>query len=126
MSPEDHNLIKHGLPDDSGNPNLTRDCPYSRKAKGDVQLLADVVEHTSICTIKDDIVAFEEPPEVTPISHGLESQLTDVLFQTSDLKEKEVNVISGIETPYVQLAIYPAKCDRPIQVIAFMDTRAVT
>ncbi|WMV29629.1 hypothetical protein MTR67_023014, partial [Solanum verrucosum] len=104
--------------------HLTRDCPYSRKAKRVAQLLADAIEHTSICTIKDDIVATEEPPEVTPIFDGPESQLNDVLLQTSDLKEKEVNVISGIETPHVQLAIYPAKWDRPIQVIAFMDTGA--
>ncbi|KAH0729907.1 hypothetical protein KY289_001095 [Solanum tuberosum] len=64
----------------------------------------------------------EEPPEVTPISRCPESRLKDVRFQTSDLKENEDNIISIIETPLVRLAIYPTKWDRPIQVIAFMDT----
>ncbi|WMV46267.1 hypothetical protein MTR67_039652, partial [Solanum verrucosum] len=70
-------------------------------------------------------VATEEPQEVTPISHGPESQLKDILFQTSNLKENEVNIISDIETSHVQLALYSAKWDRPIQVITFMDTGAV-
>ncbi|KAH0665236.1 hypothetical protein KY285_026442 [Solanum tuberosum] len=70
------------------NSHLTRDCPYSRKEKRDAQLLADAVEHTSICTIKEDIVVDEGP------------------LETSDLKEKEVNVISGIETPHIQEQLY--------------------
>ncbi|KAG5586187.1 hypothetical protein H5410_046621 [Solanum commersonii] len=96
------------------------------KAKRAAQLLPDAVEHTSICTIKDHIVATEEPPEVTHISHGPESQLKDVLFQTFNLKEKKFNIIPGIETPHVQPALYPAKWDRPIKIIAFMDTGATT
>ncbi|WMV32895.1 hypothetical protein MTR67_026280 [Solanum verrucosum] len=139
MSPEDYNLIKHGLLDDDKDDNLDSNIlieetlsgieefydaveqqsnsdvvEQQRKKRELAQLLADTVEHTSICTIKKDIVADEGPPKVTLIYDGPDSQLKDVLFQTSDLKEKEVNVISGIETPHVQLAIYPAKWDRPI------------
>ncbi|KAK6789542.1 hypothetical protein RDI58_013342 [Solanum bulbocastanum] len=51
-----------------------------RKAKRAFNPLANVVEHTSNCTIKDDIMVAGKTTEVTPISQDLESQLKDVLF----------------------------------------------
>ncbi|KAH0750745.1 hypothetical protein KY290_029977 [Solanum tuberosum] len=154
MTPEGHNLIKHGLPDNRGfydaveqqsissvdecpessvtHIDLTEECSTildvdeppqltkcqqmnkrrtkchrqarkarmiklreeestsierpNPKAKRVAQLLAYVVEHTSIFTTKEDIVDTEKPPRVTHISHDPESQLKDNLFQTFELK----------------------------------------
>ncbi|WMV29653.1 hypothetical protein MTR67_023038 [Solanum verrucosum] len=41
------------------------------------QLFADALEHSSICTIKDDIVVVGKTLEVTPISHETACQLKD-------------------------------------------------
>ncbi|PHT40659.1 hypothetical protein CQW23_19513 [Capsicum baccatum] len=37
---------------------------------------------------------------------------------------QEINMISKIETPYVELKIYPLGWDKTLQVISFMDTDA--
>uniref|UniRef100_M1DQG5 Reverse transcriptase n=1 Tax=Solanum tuberosum TaxID=4113 RepID=M1DQG5_SOLTU len=133
MSPEDHNLIKHGLPDDGGIRHersiLDNDLINFVQEVSQLYILDKDDNQDSNLLIEETLSGNEEFYDVVEQqsnSDVVEEQSNSSLdeYRESSTAHIDLTEECGIETHHVQLAIYPAKWDRPIQVIAFRDTGA--
>ncbi|KAF3620854.1 hypothetical protein FXO38_32145 [Capsicum annuum] len=59
----------------------------------------------------------------SPISEGEFNQLSKLIEEINMVIEG-INMLFELETPHVELKIYPFRWDKPLQVIAFIDTDA--
>lgn len=99
--------------------HFAKNCPQSRRS---IQLLTEIEEYVDI---KDNdlesVLSLEdEPSEDTLFSMDVYEEHGHDHFQISKAEEKINSIIN------VQLNVYPSKWDKPIQVIAFMDTGAAS
>lgn len=119
--------------------HFAKNCPRSRQSIKSLQ--DDIADHTGIYLSRDDdlesVFSLEDEPtgetlfsldvyELTSEDEDTTKITGHNMYQLSDAKTKADNLPPDVDTPHVQLTIYSSKWDKPVQVIALMDTGAAS